>query len=66
MTDITETWRFSQILVDAAQYRLLRSIYETDPSVGPRTAATLRMCFASHRDDAGALGRIATDGREPK
>jgi hypothetical protein len=66
MADITQSWRFSRILTESAQYRLLRSIYERDPAVGPRTAATLRACFAVYRDDASALRRIATNGDEPK
>jgi hypothetical protein len=64
MSDPTQNWRFSRILIEAAQYRTLRSVYERDPTIGPQTAATLAACFASHRDDAAALRRIATDGDE--
>jgi hypothetical protein len=66
MTDVTQSWRFASILTESAQYRLLRSVYESDPKIGPQTAATLRACFATYRDDAAALRRIATDGAEPK
>ncbi len=66
MSDITATWRFQQILVDAARYQMLRSIYENDRRLEPRTVATLRGCFAAHRDDAAELRRTATDGAEPK
>jgi hypothetical protein len=66
MTDVAQSWRLQRILVEAAAYRTLRSVYESDPAVGPSTAATLRACFAAHRDDAAALRRIATDGAEPK
>jgi hypothetical protein len=52
MSDVTQHWRFSRIMVEAAQYRTLRSIYEADPQVGPQTAAMLRECFKSYRDDA--------------
>jgi hypothetical protein len=33
----------------ATQYRVLRNVYESDRTVGPRTAATLRACFVSPR-----------------
>jgi hypothetical protein len=65
MSDVTQSWRLQRILVEAAAYRTLRSVYESDPTVGRKTAATLRECFRAHRDDAAALRRIATDGTEP-
>jgi hypothetical protein len=65
MSDPTQSWCFSRILIEAAQYRTLRSISKRDPAIGPQTAATLSACFASHRHDAAALRFIATDGNEP-
>jgi hypothetical protein len=55
MVDMTQHYRVQRLLVEAAQYRVLHQIYESDPSVGPRTAALLRGCFRIYRDDAEAL-----------
>jgi hypothetical protein len=61
MIDPTQTFRLSRLLAEASQYRTLRSIYERDPQVGPRTAATLRECFRTYRDDAAVLHEIADE-----
>ena len=66
MSDVIQSWRFQQILVHAARYQMLRSIYENDRRLEPRTVATLRACFAAHRDAAAELRQTATDGAEPK
>jgi hypothetical protein len=63
--DVTQSWRFSRILVEAAAYRTLRSVYEADPTVGRETAATLRACFQAQRDDAAALRKIAHPDDDP-
>jgi hypothetical protein len=55
MNDITANYRFQQILVESAHYRVLREIYKSDPDIGPNTATALRDCFRSYRDDAGDL-----------
>ena len=59
MNDITQHWRFQQVLIEAAQYVTLRRIWEADPKVGPETAKLLAKCFNSYRDDAAALHKIA-------
>jgi len=33
MNDITQHWRFQQVLIEAAQYVTLRRIWEADPKV---------------------------------
>jgi hypothetical protein len=45
----------SRILVEAALYRTVREIYNSDPGVGPHTATLLGDCFRSDRDDAALL-----------
>jgi hypothetical protein len=58
--DFTSGYRFQRILVEAAEYRMLRQIYESDPQIKPKTAHLLRDCFAAaRRDDPGTLHRIA-------
>jgi hypothetical protein len=64
MNDITQCYRFQRILVEASQYRVLPQIFESDPSVGPATAALLRDCFRTYRDDAADLREIAN--RDPE
>jgi hypothetical protein len=36
MADITNTWRFQRILVEAAQFRTMRQIIDADPKIGRR------------------------------
>jgi hypothetical protein len=59
MNDITQYYRFQRILVEAAQFRVLHQIYESDPSVGPGTAALLRNCFRTYQDDPAVLHEFA-------
>lgn len=59
MNDLTKNYRFQRILIEAAEYRLLRQVYESDPRITPKTAKLLRECFAAaRRDDPDALRRI--------
>jgi hypothetical protein len=58
-TDITQHWRFQQLLLEAAQYQCLRQIFESDPKIGPATAELLARCFRGYRDDAAILRGIA-------
>jgi hypothetical protein len=55
MVDKTQEFRVHRLLVEASQFRVLHQIYESDPSVGPKTAALLRDCFRTYRDDAEDL-----------
>jgi hypothetical protein len=55
MVDMTQHYRVQRLLVEAAQYRVLHQIHESDPNVSPKTAALLRDCFRICRDDAEAL-----------
>ena len=60
--DFTRNYRFQRILVEAAEYRSLRQVYESDPKITPPTAKLLRECFAAtRRDDPGALHRLSGD-----
>jgi hypothetical protein len=59
MNDITQSHYFQSILVDASQYRTLYQLYRADPDIGPATAALLRECFKSYRNDAKTLRRMA-------
>jgi hypothetical protein len=61
MLNHDQTYRLSRVLAEAAQFRVLRSIYERDLNVDSRTAATLRECFKSYRDDAKLLHGIADE-----
>ena len=63
MSDITQSFRFQRILVEAAQYRTLYELYKSDPNVGPGTATLLRDCFRADRDDARALRREITEDK---
>jgi hypothetical protein len=60
MNDVTQ-YRLHRLVTEAAQYRVLRQIYENDPNVGPRTAALLRDCFRTDRDDAAFLRGFTAD-----
>jgi hypothetical protein len=55
MVDMTQQYRLQRLVMEAAQYRVLHQIYRSDPGVSPKTAALLRDCFSSYRDDAEAL-----------
>jgi hypothetical protein len=58
--DFTRSCGFQRLLVEAAQFRLLRSVYESDPQIKPGTSALLRECFAAaRRDDPGLMRSIA-------
>jgi hypothetical protein len=59
VNDITQHYRYQRILVEAAQYRVLRQIFESDPKVSSVTAELLAKCFRSYRDDAAFLHGIA-------
>jgi hypothetical protein len=58
--DITKHYQFQRILIEAAQYRTLRSILKADPEVSPGTAAILRDILVADRDDAAFMNEIAT------
>lgn len=45
---------FSNVLVEAAQYRALRDICQSDPDAGPASAAAYLNYLASRRDSAVA------------
>jgi hypothetical protein len=59
MNDITQSHYFQSILVDASQFRTLLQLYRADPAIGPQTAALLRECFKSYRNDARTLRKMA-------
>jgi hypothetical protein len=60
MNDITKHYRFQRIMIEAAQYRMLREIFKTDPAVDVKTASLLRDIFASDRDDVAYFKKNAT------
>jgi hypothetical protein len=62
MNDITQ-YRIHRLITEAAQYRIMRRIYDADPNVGPGTAALLRDCFRTDRDDAAFLREISNGPR---
>ena len=41
---------YSEVLCDATMYRMLRDVYSRDPSMSPRTIATMRDIFTSRRN----------------
>jgi hypothetical protein len=51
MNDITKHYRFQRILVEAAQYRSLRQVFNADPKVNSQTASLMRDILAADRDD---------------
>ena len=53
MSDVTQNLKFGRILVQAAAYRTIRAIYQSDPKLGPSTTAAIRECLRSYRDDHG-------------
>jgi hypothetical protein len=59
MVDLTQNHYLQQILVEAAQYRTVRAIYQSDPDLGPNTAAILREVLRADRDDTRTLRKIA-------
>ena len=60
MNDITKHYRYQRLLVEAAQYRMLRQIFRTDPQLGTKTATLLREIFKADQDDAEFLYRVAS------
>jgi hypothetical protein len=66
MNDITQSYRFQQVLLEAASYRTLRSLYQADPKIGPGTVDLFQRLFRSDRDDAGEFRAIATGRNVPR
>jgi hypothetical protein len=63
MPDFNNNWRVQQILIESAQYRTLRAVYDADPKLSPGTVDVMRRCFQSHRDDPRALREIRAQVR---
>jgi hypothetical protein len=59
MNDITQHFRFQRILVEAANWRTMCALLDSDPDLRPNIAALIREIRKRDCDDPRALREIA-------